>query len=120
MATLEIGQAGDDKLLLHDPAIKQGPGCVSPVVTLEFSGRATGEPHQVLRWPGPESRKIGETDCPRQRHTCVGCPRSMTRGFDPHAAFGKPPCCQDGHRQASRGPASRLAIRVAAFKLFAI
>ena len=53
MATLEIGQAGDDKLLLHDPAIKQGTGCVSPVVTLEFSGRATGEPHQVLRWPGP-------------------------------------------------------------------
>jgi hypothetical protein len=39
MATLEIGQAEDDKLLLHDPAIKQGTGCVSPVVTLEFSGR---------------------------------------------------------------------------------
>jgi hypothetical protein len=45
---LEIGGAEHDKLLLHYPAIKQGTGYVSPVVTLEFGGRATGEPHQVL------------------------------------------------------------------------
>ncbi|MES2245555.1 MAG: nucleotidyl transferase AbiEii/AbiGii toxin family protein, partial [Pseudomonadota bacterium] len=45
---LEIGGADHDKLLLHYPAIKQGTGYVSPVVTLEFGGRATGEPHQVL------------------------------------------------------------------------
>ena len=59
MPTLEIGHAEDDKLLLHYPAIKQGTGYVSPVVTLEFSGRGTGEPHHVLSWSGPESRKIG-------------------------------------------------------------
>ncbi len=47
-ATLEIGGTARDKLLLHYPAIKQGTGYVSPVVTLEFGGRATGEPHQVL------------------------------------------------------------------------
>ena len=47
-AKLEIGGAEHDKLLLHYPAIKQGTGYISPVVTLEFGGRATGEPHQVL------------------------------------------------------------------------
>lgn len=47
-AKLEIGGAERDKLLLHYPAIKQGTGYVSPVVTLEFGGRSTGEPHQVL------------------------------------------------------------------------
>lgn len=47
-ATLEIGGPEHDKLLLHYPAIKQGTGYMPPVVTLEFGGRATGEPHQVL------------------------------------------------------------------------
>ena len=47
-AKLEIGGVEHDKLMLHYPAIKQGTGYVSPVVTLEFGGRATGEPHQVL------------------------------------------------------------------------
>lgn len=47
-ARLEIGGEGRDKLLLHYPAIKQGTGYVSPIVTLEFGGRATGEPHQVM------------------------------------------------------------------------
>ena len=47
-AKLEIGGTECDKLLLHYPAIKQGTGYVPPVVTLEFGGRSTGEPHQVL------------------------------------------------------------------------
>lgn len=47
-AKLEIGGAENDKLFLHYPAIKHGTGYVPPVVTLEFGGRATGEPHQVL------------------------------------------------------------------------
>lgn len=47
-AALEIGGPEHDKLLLHYPAIKQGTGYMSPVVTLEFGARATGEPHQVL------------------------------------------------------------------------
>lgn len=45
---LEISGAEREKLLLHYPAIKHGTGYVSPVVTLEFGGRATGEPHHVL------------------------------------------------------------------------
>lgn len=47
-AKLETGGAERDKLLLHYPAIKHGTGYVSPIVTLEFGGRATGEPHQVI------------------------------------------------------------------------
>jgi len=47
-ATLEIGGPEHDKLQLRYPAIKQGSGYVSPFVTLEFGGRSTGEPHQVL------------------------------------------------------------------------
>lgn len=45
---LEIAGEGRDKLLLYYPAVKKGTGYVSPVVTLEFGGRATGEPHQVV------------------------------------------------------------------------
>jgi Nucleotidyl transferase AbiEii toxin, Type IV TA system len=48
MATLEVGGAECEKLLLRYPAIQHGTGYVSPVVTLEFGGRATGEPHHVL------------------------------------------------------------------------
>jgi hypothetical protein len=47
-ARLEIGGEEKDKLLLHYPALKHGTGYVPPVVTLEFGGRATGEPRQVL------------------------------------------------------------------------
>ncbi len=47
-AELEIGGEEHDKLLLRYPALKQGTGYVPPVVTLEFGGRATGEPHEVL------------------------------------------------------------------------
>ncbi|WP_137921818.1 nucleotidyl transferase AbiEii/AbiGii toxin family protein [Hydrogenophaga sp. 2FB] len=45
---LEIAGADQDKLLLHYPAVRQGTGYVAPVVTLEFGGRATGEPHAVM------------------------------------------------------------------------
>ncbi|MCC5860636.1 MAG: nucleotidyl transferase AbiEii/AbiGii toxin family protein [Gammaproteobacteria bacterium] len=38
----------DNKLLLRYPDVAQGTGYVAPVVLLEFGGRATGEPHQVL------------------------------------------------------------------------
>jgi hypothetical protein len=45
---LELGGQDNDKLFLHYPALTQGTGYVAPVVTLEFGGRATGEPHQVF------------------------------------------------------------------------
>lgn len=47
-AKLEIAGADHDKLLLHYPAVKQGTGYIAPVVTLEFGGRATGEPHGIV------------------------------------------------------------------------
>jgi len=47
-AKLEISGADNDKLLLHYPAVKQGTGYVAPIVTLEFGGRATGEPHAAM------------------------------------------------------------------------
>lgn len=47
-ARLEISGSGNDKLLLHYPSVKRGTGYVAPVVTLEFGGRATGEPHAAM------------------------------------------------------------------------
>ncbi|CAM4022705.1 Nucleotidyl transferase AbiEii/AbiGii toxin family protein [Bordetella tumbae] len=45
---LELGGHEKDKLFLRYPALTLGTGYVAPVVTLEFGGRATGEPHQVF------------------------------------------------------------------------
>lgn len=47
-AHLEIGGEENDKLLLHYPALKPSSGYVQTLVTLEFGGRATGEPHQPM------------------------------------------------------------------------
>ncbi|MBB3196721.1 nucleotidyl transferase AbiEii/AbiGii toxin family protein [Roseateles terrae] len=47
-ATLELAGSDMDKLLLRYRAVKQGTGYVAPVVTLEFGGRATGEPHAAM------------------------------------------------------------------------
>lgn len=46
-AKLELSGADKDKLLLHYPAVKRGTGYVAPIVTMEFGGRATGEPHLI-------------------------------------------------------------------------
>lgn len=46
-AQIELGGQDNDKLLLRYPALMQGAGYVAPVVTLEFGGRATGEPNQI-------------------------------------------------------------------------
>lgn len=46
-AKLELSGADKDKLLLHYPAVKRGTGYVAPVVTMEFGGRPTGEPHSI-------------------------------------------------------------------------
>lgn len=43
---LEQGGRNKDKLLLHYPPLTKGTGYIAPVVTLEFGGRATGEPHE--------------------------------------------------------------------------
>lgn len=49
IARLELGGQENDKLFLHYPALTQGTGYVAPVVTLEFGGRATGEPHEIFQ-----------------------------------------------------------------------
>jgi hypothetical protein len=46
-AKLELSGTDKDKLLLHYPPVKRGTGYVAPVVTMEFGGRATGEPHSI-------------------------------------------------------------------------
>jgi hypothetical protein len=47
-AQLELGGQENDKLFLHYSALTRGTGYVAPIVTLEFGGRATGEPHRVF------------------------------------------------------------------------
>lgn len=44
---VELSGGENDKLLLRYPALTQGTGYIAPVVTLEFGGRATGEPRQT-------------------------------------------------------------------------
>ncbi|MCS4308095.1 hypothetical protein M2404_002443 [Rheinheimera pacifica] len=48
-ARLELGGPGKDKLFLHYPALTQGTGYIAPTITLEFGGRATGEPHKIFQ-----------------------------------------------------------------------
>jgi hypothetical protein len=47
-AQLEQGGKDNDKLMLYYPALTKGTGYIAPVITLEFGGRATGEPHEIL------------------------------------------------------------------------
>ena len=47
-ATLDASGAESGKLLLRYPSLSVGNGYVAPVVVMEFGGRATGEPHQVM------------------------------------------------------------------------
>nr|WP_251372202.1 nucleotidyl transferase AbiEii/AbiGii toxin family protein [Rheinheimera oceanensis] len=48
-ARLKLGGPGKDKLFLHYPALTKGTGYIAPTITLEFGGRATGEPHQAFQ-----------------------------------------------------------------------
>lgn len=48
-ATLEMSDGNGDTLFLRYPALATGTGYVAPIVTLEFGGRGTGEPHQLSR-----------------------------------------------------------------------
>ena len=46
----EVAVAGNEQeqLCLRYPALSEGTGYVAPVVVLEFGGRSTGEPHQMM------------------------------------------------------------------------
>lgn len=63
-ARLELGGQENDKLFLHYPALTQGTGYVAPVVTLEFGGRATGEPHEVFRVACDIAKHLAEVEFP--------------------------------------------------------
>lgn len=63
-AHLELGGREHDKLLLRYPALTQGTGYVTPVVTLEFGGRATGEPHQVFQVACDIAEHLAEVSFP--------------------------------------------------------
>lgn len=47
-AELRVAGKENEQLQLLYPALSSGTGYVAPVVTLEFGGRATGEPHQAM------------------------------------------------------------------------
>ena len=47
-AKIEINGKNSDSLILRYPALTRGTGYIPPTVVLEFGGRATGEPHQVM------------------------------------------------------------------------
>lgn len=47
-AQLELDRSESNKLLLRYPHVNKGTGYVAPVVTLEFGGRATGEPNSRM------------------------------------------------------------------------
>ncbi|VVE56668.1 hypothetical protein PHO31112_05107 [Pandoraea horticolens] len=47
-ATIELTGKDSDTVLLRYSALSSGTGYVSPVVKLEFGGRATGEPHMEM------------------------------------------------------------------------
>lgn len=63
-ARLELGGQDCDKLFLRYPALTQGTGYVASVVTMEFGGRATGEPHQICQVTCDIAGSLGEVSFP--------------------------------------------------------
>ena len=76
-ARLEIGGAEQEKLMLHYPALKRGTGYVTPVITLEFGGRATGEPHQVLSVTSDMEGHVEGVLFPRARPVVMSVARTF-------------------------------------------
>ncbi|MNK28089.1 hypothetical protein D3C87_464580 [compost metagenome] len=64
-ARLDIGGQENDKLMLRYSAMTQGTGYVAPVVTLEFGGRATGEPHQIFQVECDIAQHLTDVSFPR-------------------------------------------------------
>jgi len=82
-ARLEIGGEEKDKLLLHYPAVKPGSGYVRTVVTLEFGGRAAGDPHQALPVACDMDGRVKDVSFPTARQ-----PKHLTvKGRSPPPAF---------------------------------
>ncbi|WP_353171372.1 nucleotidyl transferase AbiEii/AbiGii toxin family protein [Paracandidimonas soli] len=89
-AQLELGGQDRDKLLLRYPALTQGTGYVAPVVTLEFGGRATGEPHQVCTVTCDIAEHLAEVSFP----TATPLVMSVARTFWEKATAAHVFCAQ--------------------------
>lgn len=76
-AQLELTGAENDKLLLRYPALTQGLGYVAPVVTLEFGGRATGEPHQTFPVTCDIANLLTEVSFPTASPVVMGVARTF-------------------------------------------
>lgn len=94
-AQLEQGGKDNDKLMLHYPALTRGTGYIAPVVTLEFGGRATGEPHELrpvecdiaehlaeIEFPtaSPQVMSVARTFWEKATATHVFCAQGRLRG----------------------------------------
>ena len=95
-ARLELGGQENDKLFLHYPALTQGTGYVAPVVTLEFGGRATGEPHQVFQVTCDIAEHLAEVSFP----TASPLAMSVARTFWEKATAAHVFCAQGRIRSA--------------------
>jgi hypothetical protein len=76
-ATVEIGGAERDKVILHYPAQQHGTGYVSPSVVLEFGARATGEPHAILPVVCDMEGHITDISFPRARPIVMSVARTF-------------------------------------------
>ncbi|GHU15143.1 hypothetical protein AGMMS50225_28180 [Betaproteobacteria bacterium] len=87
---VEIGGQDHDKLFLHYPALSVGTGYVTPIVTLEFGGRATGEPHQILPVVCDMAEHLPEVSFP----AASPCVMSLARTFWEKATAAHVYCVQ--------------------------
>lgn len=76
-ARLEPGGQNGDKLFLRYPALTQGTGYVAPVITLEFGGRATGEPHEVFHVTCDIAEHLPEVSFPTASPLVMGVARTF-------------------------------------------
>ncbi len=76
-AQLEQGGKDSDKLMLHYPALTKGTGYIAPVVTLEFGGRATGEPHEIHSVECDIAEHVAEIEFPTALPQVMGIARTF-------------------------------------------
>src|SRR5690606_24864923 len=86
-----------DKLHLRYPELSEGTGYIAPIVTLEFGGRATGEPHSVVQVKCDIAEYLPELEFP------MASPKVMTieRTFWEKATAAHVYCAQ-GRLRAAR------------------
>lgn len=76
-ARVEPGSPGTDKLFLRYSPVAEGTGYVAPVVTLEFGGRSTGEPHREFLVVCDISGHVTEVSFPTASPTVMSIERTF-------------------------------------------